>query len=120
MRIVVRLDLSAPLVGIEETDNAQRFDVIIVGGNFRTAARAIEPYGRLIDEDTAVLKPRAIWDLCSKTDHALSLVAFDTLLFHAGEAGWLDGPIPGLRAHCRWATSAGWGTQAAGSWPSTR
>jgi hypothetical protein len=102
MRVVLDLGLPAPSVNLDDIDDFKHFALIILGSDFDLATRTLEPYGRFVDRENAVILPTAVKELSGRVHDAAWLAAFEAMVFHAREAGWIDDLTSGILAHCEW------------------
>jgi hypothetical protein len=106
MRIVVVSGEFLENVTLEDPDDFKHFSVVIVGADMGAVGNALEPYGTLIDARSAVISAHALKQLSGRANDKAWMSAFERMLFHADQAGWVD--AKGIRAHCEWTTAAAW------------
>jgi hypothetical protein len=93
-----------PLVSLEETDDCQRFWVVIDGlvESIAQQAFALADMGWLADRDTAWVKIAALRRLAGPRVRPDWPERFEHMLRYAESKGWLNAEKTHVKGHCEW------------------
>ena len=100
----MRCDGGASRVSALNSDDLSEIRIEFRGVHIRNARTAMRSLGRLLDDQSALVRTGAIAELANRSSDPQWVESFENFLFHANEAGWLDSH-QSLLVPCDWLPS---------------